>query len=119
MSVVMAVRGRTSSEVEAGCAGEASGEGTDGGGEVDGFSDRLEGGHFRQWLGVGYWSQFLRAQTLTTRIFPKVKQYSHNRYYHSSIPGTLYPNQPSPQLSRINKNTAHIIHFFIKYPTTL
>ena len=56
MSVVMAVRGRTGGEIEAGCAGEAGGEGTDGGGEVDGFSDHLEGGHFRRRLSVEYCS---------------------------------------------------------------
>lgn len=35
MSMVMRVRGRTSGEVEAGCAGKAAGEGADGGREVD------------------------------------------------------------------------------------
>lgn len=35
MSVVMYVRGCTSGEVEPGCAGEATGEGADGGGEVE------------------------------------------------------------------------------------
>lgn len=34
MSVIMPVHGRTGGEVEPGCAGEAAGEGADGGGEV-------------------------------------------------------------------------------------
>lgn len=45
MVMVMTVRGCTCGKVKAGCIWEAAGEGADGGGNVDGFSDHLGRGH--------------------------------------------------------------------------